>query len=163
MQAVSKELKDLVEETQPRLEAITEARASEKPYPEKWSLKEILGHIVDSAVNNHQRIVRMQERSDIGALTYAQEHWVSSQHYQQRSWKDLVALWCHFNRHLAHVIAHIDPSTLDHTCDMGYATPASLKFVVEDYVRHVRHHLGQILSGSDARQRQKWVSRTPQG
>jgi hypothetical protein len=162
MQAAGRELQDLVEETRPRLAAVTEAQASEKPFPDKWSLKEILGHLVDSAVNNHQRFVRMQERPDIGTFTYAQQHWVSSQRYHQRSWEDLAALWCHFNRHLAHVIAHVDPSTLDHSCDMGYAAPASLKFVVEDYVRHVRHHLGQILGGSDPRQRQKWVPRSPQ-
>jgi len=161
MQAISRRLEELLEETQPKLLALGEGRASEKPFPEKWSLKEILGHLVDSAANNHQRIVRMQERSDIGALTYSQQHWVSSQQYQQRPWGDLVELWYHFNRHLAHVIAHIDPTTLDHSCDMGYATPATLRFVVEDYVRHVRHHTEQILGDSDPRQRKKWVPRNP--
>ena len=69
MQSTSKELEELLEETQPKLLALGEGRASEKPFPEKWSLKEILGHLVDSAANNHQRMVRMQERSDIGAFT----------------------------------------------------------------------------------------------
>jgi DinB superfamily len=163
MQAVSKELKDFVEESRPRLLALSEGRAAEKPFPEKWSLKEILGHLVDSAVNNHQRIVRMQERHDIGAFTYGQQHWVASQQYQQRPWEELVELWYQFNGHLAHVIARIDPETLAHTCDMGYAAPATLKFVVEDYVRHARHHVDQILSDSDPRQRSKWIRRDPEG
>ena len=152
----------LVEETRPRFAAISEADASAKPYPEKWSLKEILGHLVDSAVNNHQRFVRMQERADIGTFGYAQQHWVSSQHYQQRPWTDLVELWYQVNRHLVHVVAHIDPAALGHTCDMGYAAPATLQFVAQDYVRHVRHHVEQILDGADPRQRKKWVARNPQ-
>lgn len=163
MQTTSAELKDFLGETRPRLLAISDARASEKPVAEKWSLKEILGHLIDSAVNNHQRIVRMQEQSDIGKFGYSQQHWVSSQHYQQRSWADLVDLWHQFNQHLAHVIAHIAPASLAHTCDMGYAAPATLKFVAEDYVRHVRHHIEQILSGADPRQRKKWVARNPKG
>jgi hypothetical protein len=162
MQAIGMELGSFLEEMRPRLLAITEGRASEKPFPEKWSLKEILGHLIDSGANNHQRIVRMQERPDIGAFTYSQQHWVNCQHYQDRPWNDLVELWCQLNRHLAHVIAHIDPATLTHSCDMGYAAPASLRFVVEDYLRHVRHHMEQILSDSNPRERRKWVARSPQ-
>jgi hypothetical protein len=161
MQATRTELQELLEETKPRLLAIPEAHAFEKPFADKWSLKEILGHLIDSAANNHQRIVRMQERPDIGAFTYSQQHWVTSQQYQQRSWADIVELWYQFNRHLAHVIGHIDPASLAHTCDMGYAAPATLKLVAEDYVRHVRHHVEQILSGADPRQRKKWVARNP--
>jgi len=161
METVSTELRNFVDETRPRLLAISEGRASEKPYPEKWSLKEILGHLVDSATNNHQRIVRMQERPDIGTFTYSQQHWVSSQHYHDRPWAELVELWYQLNRHLAHVIAHVDPASLSHSCDMGYAAPATLSFVAEDYVRHVRHHVEQILGDSDPRQRRKWVAGNP--
>ncbi len=161
MQAVSTELTSLIEETHPRFLGLTEAHAADKPYADKWSLKEILGHLLDSAVNNHQRIVRMQESPDIGKLGYNQVHWVSSQRYHERPWRDLVELWFQFNRHLAHVIAHIDPAALDHTCDMGYAEPATLKFVAEDYVRHVHHHVDQVLGGADPRQRGKWVARSP--
>ena len=162
MHATSDELLSLIEETRPRLIAISEAQASEKPFPDKWSPKEILGHCIDSAANNHQRFVRMQELADIGRFGYSQVHWVSSQHYQQRPWADLVELWILMNRHLAHVISHIDPAALAHTVDMGYAAPATLKFVAEDYVRHVRHHVEQILSGADPRERRKWVARNPQ-
>jgi len=162
MQEASTELIGVLEQTRPRLLALTEERASEKPFADKWSLKEILGHLVDSAANNHQRFVRMQERPDIGSFSYEQEHWVASQQYQRRSWPELVELWYHFNRHLAHVIAKIDPASLSHTCDMDYPAPATLRFVVEDYIRHVRHHLGQILEDTDPRWRRKWTRRNPQ-
>ena len=161
MQDIATELSSFADEIRPRLLAIPEGRASDQPYAEKWSLKGILGHLVDSAVNNHQRIVRMQESADIGKFGYTPEHWVRSQHYDARHWVELVDLWFQLNVHLSHVIAHVDPSTLAHTCDMGYAAPATLRFVIEDYVRHVRHHVEQILGGSDPRQRKRWVPRDP--
>ncbi len=163
MISVSTQLKDIVTATKPRLLSITEARASEKPYPDKWSIKQILGHLIDSAANNHQRMVRMQEITNIGNLTYEQIHWVESQHYQSEPWEDVVSLWCSYNTHIAHVIANVDPMTLGSICDMGYDEPATLKFVIEDYVRHVQHHLDQIFSDTDPRRRTQWVTRRPSG
>ena len=161
MMSTAKQLKELVETARPRLLSITEIRAAEKSYTDKWSIKEILGHLVDSATNNHQRIVRMQEMPNIGKLTYTQLHWVKTQHYQTEPWKHLVEFWFLYNMHLAHVIAHVDPASLNNMCDMGYAEPAPLKFVIEDYIRHVQHHIDQIFSEADPRERQQWVRRNP--
>jgi hypothetical protein len=118
--------------------------------------------MIDSASNNHQRIVRMQETGNIGTFTYSQQHWVTSQHYQEEPWCDMVECWYRLNAHLAHIIAHVDPGSLEHVCDTGYAKPASLKFVIEDYLRHLEHHLGQILGDEDPRQRAKWVRGVPE-
>ncbi len=158
---ISSRLKQTIDEARPRLLSITEQRASEKPVPDKWSLKEILGHLLDSATNNRQRFVRMQAQADIGKLTYDQLQWVTVQHYQSEPWQAIVEFWYLYNAHLAHVIAHVDPGALDHLCDMGYAKPATLKFVIEDYLRHVEHHLGQIFSEAGPKDRKKWVSRDP--
>lgn len=154
---VSRELKDLIDAAKPRLTSITESEASDKPYADKWSIKEILGHLLDSASNNHQRIIRMQELPDIGSFRYSQDHWVSSQHYQSEPWQATVEFWYLYNSHLAHIIAHVDPASLGNKCDMGYTKPATLKFVIEDYVRHVRHHLDQIFSNVDPRQRKRYA------
>ena len=161
MITVSKQLRELIDDARPRLLSITEKRAGEKPIADKWSVKEILGHMTDSAANNHQRIVRMQERADIGNFQYTQNHWVTSQHYDAIPWPEEVEFWYCFNAHLAHIIAHIDPKTLGHTCDMGYDKTATLKFVAEDYVRHQKHHLDQIFGGADPRNRAQWERRTP--
>jgi hypothetical protein len=104
----------------------------------------------------------MQELPDIGSFTYAQQHWVSSQHYQSEPWQPMVEFWYLYNAHLAHMIANVDPTTLRNKCDMGHTTPATLRFVIEDYVRHVRHHLDQIFSNTDPRGRQRWITRNPQ-
>ena len=161
MIAISQNLRMIIDSARPRLLSIMEARASEKPYAEKWSIKEILGHLIDSAANNHQRIVRMQETPNIGTFEYSQQHWVNSQHYQTEAWQDLVEFWFRYNAHIAHAIAHVDPGSLGHLCDMGYSLPATLKFVIEDYVRHVEHHLGQIFDDADPRERKRWGRSEP--
>jgi hypothetical protein len=152
----AQQLKEIIEPARPRLMEMSEQQVSAKPYPEKWSIKQILGHLVDSASNNHQRIVRMQEVSDLGVFRYNQMHWVECQHYQTEPWAELVNMWYFANKHLAHVIEHIGQDSLSHVCDMGYPEPATLQFVVEDYVRHVRHHIDQIFSGADPLKRTKW-------
>ncbi len=151
----------LTKSAKPRLLSISEAKAGEKPLAEKWSLKEILGHLIDSATNNHHRIVRMQASADIGTFTYEQEHWVNSQHYQEEQWENVVELWYRYNVHVAHVIAHVDEASLNNRCDMGYEIPAPLRFVIEDYVRHVQHHLDQIFSGAKPLERKRWMAKRP--
>ena len=152
----AQQLKEIIELAHPRLLALSEQQASAKPYPEKWSVKQILGHLVDSASNNHQRIVRMQEVADIGMFRYTQTHWVECQHYQAEPWRDLVNLWYFANKHLAHIIERVDRGSLSNVCDMGYPEPATLHLVISEYFRHVRHHLDQIFSGADPRERPKW-------
>ncbi len=162
MQSIAKHLIETIDGAKPRLLAMAEVCASAKPYPDKWSIKEILGHLIDSAASNHQRIVRMQQMRNIGTFDYEQVHWVNSQYYQGEPWKTVVEFWYLYNKHLAHVITHVDPTKLGNTCDIGYAVPASLRFVIEDYVRHMQHHLGQIFSKADPRERQQWVARVPE-
>jgi len=156
MESDSQRLANVISSAYQRLRAITETAASDRPYPDKWSLKELLGHLIDSASNNHQRIVRMQELPDIGTFRYSQLHWVSSQKYHLEPWNDLVELWYRYNRHLAHVIAHTNPGSLSNVCDVGEKEPVTLEFIVSDYVRHLEHHLDQLFSGDDPRQRKRW-------
>ena len=156
MNEVAMKLRVTVDDAKVRLLALTDQQASAKPFADKWSIKEIIGHLVDSASNNHQRFVRMQEVRDMGAFSYEQEHWVNCQRYQTERWEDLVNMWYSYNRHLAHVIEHINPAALGNTCDIGYPKPATLQYVAEDYLRHMKHHLDEIFSGADPRQRKKW-------
>lgn len=118
--------------------------AARRPDAQTWSPKEVLGHLIDSAANNHQRFVRAQESDALTVPGYEQNHWVESQGYQEADWPHLIALWTHLNLHLADVIARIQPDKYGVPCIIGGSDPVTLEFVIVDYLRHVRHHMAQI-------------------
>ena len=135
---------------------ISEADAARRPAPDKWSAKEIVGHLIDSASNNHQRFVRAQFQDDLVFDGYDQDAWVAAQQYQEASWPALVELWRAYNLHLARVMAATPEATRlretrRHTFhQIAWQTipedePATLDYFMRDYVDHLRHHLGQIL------------------
>jgi len=111
---------------------------------QRIDLKEVLGHLIDSAVNNHQRFVRAQQVDALTFPGYEQNHWVSSQGYQDADWAHLVALWTNLNLHLADVIARIPPSKYSVPCTIGGDAPVSLEAIVVGYRNHLHHHMAQI-------------------
>jgi hypothetical protein len=137
------DLRTLVDESEAGLRTMADADAAQSADPGKWSRKQILGHLIDSAANNHQRFIRLQLAPELHLPGYQQNEWVDRNDYASRPWADLVALWAGYNRHLAHVIEHLDPATLAHIWDSG-SYRYTLEFVVTDYVSHLRHHLAQI-------------------
>jgi len=136
--------RSVIERATGKLAQISEAESSLIPAPGKWSRKQTLGHLIDSAANNHQRFVRAQLESPLHFPGYAQEQWVEAQNYQQESWGYLVGCWAGCNRHLLHVIAQIPAEKLTRLCVIGGSAPVTLEFLAKDYVRHLEHHLAQI-------------------
>jgi DinB family protein len=157
MKTESIQLFEIIEKARLELKAIDEKIASTKKIEDKWSMKEIIGHLIDSASNNHQRFVRLQNPTEIVSIKYDQEFWVEAQAYQSEKWVDLVELWYFYNKHLSHLVANLNQAMLDNKCDMGYAEAKNLEFVIRDYIRHLEHHLNQIVSGVEPEQREKWV------
>ena len=109
-----------------------------------WSPKEVLGHLIDSAANNHQRFVRAQQTDKLTLPGYEQNHWVASQGYQDADWPHLVALWTHMNLHLADVIDRVPPAKYSVACVIDDSEPVTLEFVIADYLGHLKHHMAQI-------------------
>jgi hypothetical protein len=130
----------------PRLCNISESDAARRSAPGRWSKKEILGHLIDSAGNNHQRFVRAQFVPVLEFPGYEQEAWVSAQSYATEPWPDLVNLWLLLNRHLVHIIEAMPEASFARECAIGGKPPVALSFLIEDYVRHLEHHLEQIFT-----------------
>ncbi len=144
MAQIADELIQTVETTIGKLRSISETEAGVKPAANRWSKKEVIGHLIDSASNNHQRFVRAQLAAELVSPSYEQEKWVSIQDYNSTSWPDLIELWRLYNRHLAHAISRIPAEKLQVICKIGPNQPVSLGHVVDDYLRHIKHHLGKI-------------------
>ncbi|MBW8747917.1 MAG: DinB family protein [Acidobacteria bacterium] len=138
------DLAQVLDSALPRLRQITDLESQQPRESGKWSPRQIIGHLIDSACNNHQRFVRLQIDREIHLPGYKQTEWVAVQCYAERPWKDLLNLWEGLNRHLVHVIAHTQKSHLAHewiTADQAW----TLGFLIEDYIAHMGHHLLQIL------------------
>jgi hypothetical protein len=146
MQTILKDLTQTVNEAYDRFLTITEAEAAQMPAPGEWSKKQALGHLIDSAANNHQRWVRGQLTELLAFPGYAQEEWVNTQDYQNEPWADLVTLWKSYNLHLIHIVVVMPPEKQAHLCRVGDREPVTLKFLAQDYLRHMRLHLEQIFA-----------------
>jgi hypothetical protein len=137
-------LVQIIERESGRLRALQGPRLAARPAPAKWSPKEILGHLVDSAANNHQRFVRAALAGDLAFPGYVQDGWVTVQRWAEEDWPTIVELWDSLNRHLAHVLAGLPAAALRATCRIGDRPAVTLAALAEDYLRHLEHHLATL-------------------
>jgi hypothetical protein len=145
MQNVIEEFRRTISESYDRLVKISDEESARPTAAGKWSRKELIGHLIDSASNNHQRFVRAQLAESHSFPSYAQASWVALQGYKDELWEDLTLLWRGYNMHLLHVVSRIPEDKLGVQCTLGNGEPVTLGFIVEDYVNHLKHHLSQIL------------------
>jgi hypothetical protein len=139
------EFERILDESSKKLLRYSEDEAGKKPSPDKWSKKEILGHLIDSAANNHQRFVRIQMENNLKMPPYEQEYWVSIQHYNTVAWNELIRFWEAYNFHLLHILWKVEPGKLLNTATIGNLDEMTLEFIIEDYVGHLKHHMDQII------------------
>ena len=154
-------LRQLVLEAADRLASQPETVASNSLVVGKWSPKQIVGHLIDSACNNHARFVNAQRGEAMIFDGYDQEEWVHLQRYNTSTWSELIELWKSYNLHLAHVMACI-PSDIRsrkfhrHNLDriawkvVPPSEAVDLNYLMEDYVGHLEHHLSQVWAIFDA-------------
>jgi hypothetical protein len=157
MNNIADDLRHIIESATKQLQAISESRSQAVQIDGQWSAKQILGHLIDSAANNHQRFVRAQFTDDLMFPGYDQEQWIRVQHYDEESWMALIDLWRGYNLHLAHVISKISEDTLTqvrtaHTLDkiawqpISATEPTTLEYLIRDYIGHLQAHLEQLFS-----------------
>jgi len=144
MKELSDKLVRVVRSAEAILFQVPEAESSKPVLSGGWSRKQVLGHLIDSASNNQQRFVRAALQTSLDFPGYDQDGCVRVQAVEEADWTLLVSLWAGYNRYLAHVIAHLPDSKLETLCRIGSDEPVTLRFLAEDYLRHLLHHLGQI-------------------
>ena len=144
MKELSEKLLSVIEVAEPRLRKISTPESTKPVLSGGWSRKQVIGHLIDSASNNHQRFVRAALQTSLDFPGYDQEGNIRVQALQEAEWPLLISLWAAYNRHLAHVIAHLPASRLETPCRIGSGEPVTLGFIATDYVTHLVHHLSQI-------------------
>ena len=113
---LASEIESAVNGSWQKLKSLANETIVSRPEPGEWSVKEIVGHLIDSASNSHQRFVRLQLADGLVFPDYSPDNnsWVAIQNYQVAHWDDLLTLWRHFNLHLARVIRTVDVKCIDH-------------------------------------------------
>ncbi|MDR3694984.1 DinB family protein [Mucilaginibacter sp.] len=118
-----------------------------RPSPEKWSAKEIIGHLTDSAQVNLQRFVRCTYQENF-KLVYDQVEWVQAQHYQEANLEELLSLWRLLNGQIIRVLDNYPADGLQAQCDNSKTEQSlhTVEFLALDYIEHLKHHLNQIVN-----------------
>jgi hypothetical protein len=144
MHEIADTLTAIVAHVHTQLQALRDDETTTPLKPGGWSRKQVLGHLIDSASNNHQRFVRLILYDSIEFPDYEQEKWVEAQAYQQRPWSELLWLWTTYNEHIAHIMASVPEESLSHHCRTGSSDAVTLDFLMRDYVRHLKHHISSL-------------------
>jgi hypothetical protein len=144
------DLADFLEQTivreLPNLQAIDEQGAGARlEGAGAWSRREELGHLIDSAANNHIRFVRATIEPEFRGTGYDQEAWVRLHGYDDLPWSILIDFWQRYNSLLVHLVSRVPEERLNTRCIVGESAPVTLRFLIEDYVLHMQHHLDHIL------------------
>ena len=148
-ESISEELLSLIKEWEPKLSALGDDVISERRNSQNRTIKQITGHMVDSATNNTHRIVHLQyQESPLIFPCYASggnnDRWIAIQNYQEEDWGELVRLWKYTNAHVAHVIKNMNNEKLDNVWISGTNEEISLEAMVLDFPRHFKLHLNEI-------------------
>ena len=150
MQIIIHELQQVVQTYSEKINALSDADFYAKPNPKKWSKVEVLGHLIDSAQNNLRRFICCQYEATPPWIVYNQDFWVESNQYQRARKDDITRLWALLNDRIANVLEVMPQDVYRRECNTGQEIPQfrSLEWLAADYVRHLKHHLNQILPGS---------------
>ncbi|MEP5365853.1 MAG: DinB family protein [Reichenbachiella sp.] len=142
-ETLAKQLTQIIKQSQVQFESISEKDWNNKPSPEKWSKKEVLGHLADSAMNNIHRFIRIKQ-GDQTNIWYDQNFWVKASDYEHQDLESVKMLWKSLNLQIARVWENLGDTDLQKTIPVKDESP-TLQFLMEDYIDHLNHHLKQIL------------------
>jgi hypothetical protein len=143
---ITEKITELTDHWVPILENLPDDLLMNKLNWQKRSIKQVVGHMVDSASNNHQRMVRLQYNKELVFPDYRQDNdsWITIQNYQDANWQNIVQLWKFYNLHIIHVIQSIDLNKLENYWNDFEGTKVTLEQMIEGYLWHLELHLKEI-------------------
>jgi hypothetical protein len=144
MKQTSDQLHKIASSFSEKLKAVDEEKYSFKPSLEKWSKKEVLGHLIDSAQTNIRRFV-VAQYEDSPKIVYRQDEWVAISDYQNYETIVLIELWRLLNHHAAIILSNMTEVASKRKCDTNDKVNHSIEWLADDYMKHLLHHLHQIL------------------
>jgi hypothetical protein len=149
MKQTISELKSIVDDFTKKISQIQESEFSAKPNKNKWSKKEVIGHLIDSAQNNLRRFI-VGQYDDSSHIIYEQDFWVTANAYQQMSQQEIILLWKLLNERICSVLASMPVENYGKEVNTGKGSIQlhSLEWLAVDYVKHLKHHLNQVLANS---------------
>lgn len=141
------ELQSLIVSVPVRMASIPSNMVSVRPAVNKWSKKEILGHLCDSAINNISRIVKAASAKKMFIVQpYEQDEWVKNNNYREQPLNDIIELWKSLNKQFIAAASNIPAKKLALKCDIEGHEIQTLQWLVDDYLSHMKHHLEQIFN-----------------
>ncbi len=148
-QQTSEDLSTLISAWEAKLAALPEGTITNRKNDQGRSIRQIVGHMVDSATNNTHRVVHMHyQKSPVTYPDYANlgnnDRWIAIQNFQEEDWGELVRLWAAVNRHMVHLIRHVDESRLNQQWISALKERVTLREMIADYPRHFKLHLNEI-------------------
>ncbi|MEQ1588076.1 MAG: DinB family protein [Cyclobacteriaceae bacterium] len=149
MEKTANELQEIITSFSPKIKVISSGEFNAKPNPAKWSKKEVLGHLIDSAHNNLRRFVAGQYEQEPN-IVYDQDFWVRANDYQHMRDSDVIELWRLINERIVATLKNMPPEYYARACNTGKQSPSihTIQWLASDYVKHLKHHLNQIIAGS---------------
>jgi hypothetical protein len=150
MKNIAQELQTVVSEYAAKFTSISDSEFSSKPLPHKWSRKEVVGHLIDSAQNNLRRFIVGQYESKPPNIIYDQDFWVNANGYQRMKKEDVIMLWKLVNERICEILNSMPESNYTKECNTGKTEVQlhSLPWLADDYIKHMKHHLNQVIPGS---------------
>jgi hypothetical protein len=151
MKPVTEELAAIVNDFTLKLDAVSAEQFFSKPLPHKWSKAEVTGHLIDSAQNNLRRFI-VAQYTNTPHIVYDQEFWVNANAYQDMNKADIILLWKLINERICAVLVTMPEAAYSKTCNTGKDEESlhTVEWLAHDYVKHMKHHLNQVLPGSFA-------------